>query len=424
MDSKLRTIFKIIVFVLAPAFLFAQENLRQTRELDFNNFLQMVLSNNLELIAERYEVSAAEAAVMAARVFPDPELEMHFPMFNADDFEGFPANISFEMEVPIELFGKRRNRIRQADAERMVAEASLDDFLRYLRADAAGTFVEVLANQLVLQRLELTLSQLNQLIEINQALFELGEIGEMDLVKTRLEARSHEAEMYDHRAGFAELMAEVYFMMGGIPADSLVFTGAIELQPPLLSFEELRLRAIDNRADVRAARFEKEAAEFAMRLARSERLPDVSIIAGYHNEAALRPIPGIRAAYAGLIIPLQFSGLNKGAFLESSHRFDQSEVFLRAAVLSVETELRAAWESFELLSRKRQLFTESILNDAERVRDAVVFSYQRGEVSLLEVLESQRTLNEIYVSYYETLLQQAKSVIGLSTSTGLWFVEF
>jgi cobalt-zinc-cadmium efflux system outer membrane protein len=416
----------IIAFVLLlnPMRVEAQQNERPAQELGFSEFLQVVLLNNLELISEQFEVSAAEAALKAARVFQDPELEMIFPMFNREDFGDFPANIAFEMEVPVELFGKRRNRIRQAEAEKFAAQAGLEDFLRYLRSDAANAFVEVLTHQLVLERMNLTLEQLNQLIEINQALFEVGEIGEIDVLQTRLEARKFQAELFDIRSDFAELMSEVYFLMGGIPADSLVFTGNMELQVPLMSFDDLRRQALENRPDLRAALHEQQAAEFAMRLARSERLPDISVIAGYHNEEALRPIPGIRAAYGGLIIPLQFSGFNRGAYLESTNRFEQSGTIYQLGVLTADTELRAAWEKHQLLTNKRTLFTESILQDAERVRDAVVFSYQRGEVSLLEVLEAQRTLNEIYMNYYETLNQHSQAVIRLAQSSGLWFVEF
>lgn len=408
---------------LSPMLAVSQNSKRPVQEVAFNDFLQIVLANNLGYIIEQFEVSAAEAALIASRVYEDPELEMIFPMFDGDEFDGFPRNIAFEMEIPIELFGKRRNRIRQAQAEKFAAGAELDDFLRYLRADAAATFVEALAQQLILERMNLTLEQLNQLIAINQALFEVGEIGEIEVLQTRLEARNFEAELFDERADFSELMAEIWFLMGGIPADSLVFTGDMALQLPLITFDELRERTLSNRADVLAAQRNIEVAESAMRLARSERLPDISLIAGYHNEEALKPLPGVRAAYGGLIIPLKFSGLNRGAFMESVHRFDQSKAVYDATLLEADAGLRSAWEKVQLLSQKRLLFTESILQDAERVRDAVVFSYQRGEVSLLEVLEAQRTLNEIFLNYYETMSQQAISVIELAKESGVWFVE-
>jgi len=108
----------------------------------------------------------------------------------------------------------------------------------------------------------------------------------------------------------------------------------------------------------------------------------------------------------------------------SSAMFEQSGAMVNSAKLEVEVEVREAHSRFRLAEAKLALFTDQILSDAERVQDAALFSYQRGEVSLLEVLEAQRTLNEIYLNYYETLGQYAESLVDLSRSTGIWLVEF
>lgn len=396
---------------------------REVREITFDDFFQTVLTNNLELIIEQYEVTMAEAALAAARIFEDPELEMIFPIFDEDEFSGFPHNIEFELEVPIELFGKRRNRIRQARAEKYAAQAGLDDFLRYLRADAATTYIEVLSNQLMMERMNLNLEQLNQLLEVNQALYDVGEIGEIDVLQTRVEVRMFQSELVDAQMEFSELMGEVHFLMGGVSSDSLVFAGNIPSISPVVNFEQLKERALEQRSDIILARRNIEASEFAMRLARSERLPDISLIFGYHNEEAVRPGPGFSAVYAGLVIPLQFSGFNSGEFRMSKVELEQAKVELQAVTLDVEAGLLSAWEKFQLMLQKRMLFTETILQDAERVRDAIVFSYQQGDVSLLEVLEAQSTLNEVYMSYYETLRQYAVSLVELSEVSGEWLME-
>lgn len=397
---------------------------RPVRQISFDDFLQTVLTNNLELIIEQYNVSIADAALAASRVFEDPELEMIFPVFDEDEFSGFPRNIEFEMEVPIELFGKRRNRIRQARAEKFAAEAGLDDFLRFLRADAATTYIEVLTNQLMLERMNLNLVQLNQFLDVNIALFEAGETGEIDVLQTRVEVRLFQSELFDAKMEFSELMGEVYFLMGSMTQDSLIFTGDIPGITPVVSYQELRERALNQRPDILAARRHVEASEFAVRLARAERLPDISLIFGYHNEEAVRPGPGFAAVYGGLVIPLRFSGFNSGEFRLSRFELEQSRAELDAVTLDVEAGLLSAWEKFQLMLQKRLLFTETILQDAERVRDAIVFSYQQGDVSLLEVLEAQSTLNEVFISFYETLAQFANSLVDLSKESGEWLIEF
>ncbi len=239
-------LFITLAVLIKPDALQAQQ---ETTYMGFDDFMQFVLANNLELMVEEYEVSAAEAVLLASRVWEDPELEVIFPPFEDDEFSEFPANIAFEMEIPVDFFGVRRSRVRQARAEKYAAEAGLEDFLRYLRADAAAMYVDMITKQRILERMEQNLGQLNQLTEVNQTLFENGEIGEVDVLQTRLEARNFEAELYDERAEFSYMLAEVYVLMGGIPADSIVFEGVIEMDPPMTSYEQLRQHALAQRPD-------------------------------------------------------------------------------------------------------------------------------------------------------------------------------
>ncbi|TVR86003.1 MAG: TolC family protein [Saprospirales bacterium] len=417
----------IAIWIIACGALSAgaqNNNVKEPLELDFQEFLTRVLANNLDLAIEEFEIPISEAAAVAARVYEDPELEVILPAFAREDFRGMPRNIAFELEIPIETFGKRRYRIQGAEMEKQVAQAGLEDFLRFLRAEAAALYAELLVNQLIRERMGLTLEQLESLIEVNEARFETGEIGEIDLLQTRLEAKKFETEVFDLIADFAELNAELNYLMGSWESDSLVLEGTLEIPGPTDNIVTLIDRARTERPDVHLAERSRDLAEIDLKLARAERLPDFSFIAGYHNEEALKPAPGFGAVFAGLRIPLQFSGFNRGQVQMSSAMFEQSGAFVNAAKLEVEVEVREAHSRFRLAESKLALFTDQILSDAERVQDAALFSYQRGEVSLLEVLEAQRTLNEIYLNYYETLGQYAESLVDLSRATGIWLVEF
>ncbi len=414
----------LLAFLLFAAPVLAQEEDREIRELSFTEFLNIVLAGNLDYIIEQFEIPVAEAAVVAARVYEDPELEVMLPAFDRDDFSGMPRNIAFEVEVPIELFGKRKTRIKIAEKERELARTNLEDYLRFFRAEAAMLYAEILVNQLVIERMNLSLEQLEQLTEVNEILFEVGEIGEIDLLQTRLEAHKFKTEIFDLRVDYNEILTELFIYMGAWQTDSLIFIGDLDVPRPMDNFDVLLERTIEERTDVLLAMQEIELADLDIRLAQAERRPDIAIIAGYHNEAALRPGPGFGAVYTGFRMPLMFSGFNRGELQIAQYRREQVSLGLDLVKLEAESELRESWNRFDLIASKKQIFSEEILSNAERVRDAAVFSYQSGEISLLEVLEAQRTLNEIYVSYYETLGQYAEALIDLSRASGMWLIEF
>ncbi|MDG5799288.1 TolC family protein [Marinilabiliaceae bacterium ANBcel2] len=410
----------LLIILFLP---FVSLNAEEVNRISFEEFMQQVLSNNLEYIQEQYNVSSSAAAVTAAKVFEEPELEILFPPFDSDEFDRVPRSVEFELEIPIELFGKRRNRIRKAEFENYTAEAQLEDFLRYLRAEAATVFVEISTKQRKAERKALSLEQLNQLLETNEHLYESGEIGETDLVQTRLEVRNFTASLYDAKAELSSVHEKAYRLMGGIPEDSLVVDNDAQWMIDVPDYLSLRENAISNRTDIQVAERELQTSQAAVNLARSERLPDISLIAGYHNETGRGAHSGLAAFYGGLVIPLNFSGLNRGEYQQALYSHKQSEVNLNSVLLEVESGVKRAWDNYSLYSQKLTLYDEEILKDAERVRDAVVFSYQRGEVSLLRVLEAQRSLNESYLNYYETLAEYVDSIIELSFESGEWLLQ-
>ncbi|MNV75568.1 hypothetical protein D3C71_1688670 [compost metagenome] len=65
-----------------------------------------------------------------------------------------------------------------------------------------------------------------------------------------------------------------------------------------------------------------------------------------------------------------------------------------------------------------------MLFDAQKVLDGKVYSYKRGETSLLEVLTAQRTFNDVQQSYLETLNIYGNALLELERAAGIWDIEF
>lgn len=404
---------------------FAQQTGEPTSSvgLTLSDYLERVMAGNFELMIEGFEITAAEAAVTAARVFEDPELEIILPNFERDEFSGAPANIAFELEIPVELGRKRARRIELARAEYSATRAGFEDFLRTFRADASRSYIAALRQQQVLSQMEETLEQLAQLVDITVQLFEAGEISEIEVLQTRIEARNFESEFLSEKSEMEELLQELYLFLGGIPDQPLYFTSELDTPLPADTMEELVQNALLHRSDLQFLARSVQVRESELRLARAERIPTINIVAGYHNEEAIVPMPRFRAAYAGIQIPLQFSGLNRGAIREQQAFLDQSVLDLEYHRLMATSEIRSSFNKMMLAAQNKTLFTEGILEDALRVRDAVIYSYQRGEITLLEVLDAQRTYNELFMNFYDAASDYINSVIDLSEKSGVWLLE-
>ncbi|MNY23448.1 Outer membrane efflux protein [compost metagenome] len=138
----------------------------------------------------------------------------------------------------------------------------------------------------------------------------------------------------------------------------------------------------------------------------------------------MAPTPSSTNVTIGFTIPLKFSNQNLGALKSAKYGIQQGEVLYRQTELQIQTEVTQAYYNY-LASRKQVAqFGAGMLFDAQKVLDGKVYSYKRGETSLLEVLTAQRTFNDVQQSYLETLNIYGNALLELERAAGIWDIEF
>ena len=124
-------------------------------------------------------------------------------------------------------------------------------------------------------------------------------------------------------------------------------------------------------------------------------------------------------------IPIPLSNLVIQGDLQTALNSElQAKQLLAAAELRASTEVRGPYERYTLAVDAVSHYSAELLRDADRVLEAKVYSYNRGSSSLLEVLDAQRVNNDVYLAYYAALNEQAKALVALEQSAGIWDVNF
>ncbi|MCL2247389.1 MAG: TolC family protein, partial [Lentimicrobiaceae bacterium] len=186
--------------------------------------------------------------------------------------------------------------------------------------------------------------------------------------------------------------------------------------------------AQENRADLRAAICTRELSAAHLKLAKANRIIDLGLNIGFaHNTVALNeeaPSPKHNTISAGITIPLKFSAANKGEVRSAQYFEQQSEAQFEVILLQIRKEVEQGYNNYISAYRTAKLYQNNTLTDATTILEKKRYSYSRGETSLLEVLDAQRTANEIYQNYYETLFNANAALVELCRAVGIWDVEF
>ena len=409
-----------------PRAAWAQE--QSTSQLSFRQYLQAVGRGNLDLAAQRFNVSTAEAQIDVARIFPDPQLSGGLLSYDISS-QGSPTAVNLGISQTIELGGKRGARIAAAQFDRASAQATLDDFFRSLRGDATDTFIESLHTRLILSRKQQTLERLNRLVAVNEQRLRVGEIGEVALIQSRVEARKFQGEVFAasaevKRADLALTLKLGILSAGGPPTPA----GELRLAARTFDAQVLIDGAKGRRPDVIARQRALDAAQARVKLAGANRWVDPAVGVFYsHNfpaGAAVFGTPDYDTLGVSLTLTLPFSRIYRGELHAAEFTRTQAELQLRAVELKVEVDIRQALAKYQASQERLKLYDSGLLKDSERVHEATLYNYQRGGATLLEVLEAQRTVNEVYLGYYEALADNAHGLVALELAAAMWDVEF
>ena len=411
---------------LVAAILFGASTANAQRILTYDEYIKNVREKNIEYIVEKYNVSIAEANAQAVKVLPDPELSFAYGN-NQDRTVQMGQVYAAELDYMLELGGKRRARMAVAKSEQQMTEALVEDFFRNLRADATLCYLEALKQK---QLVDLALSSCQSMKDLARAdslRFRLGEIAEVDVMKSRLEATTWMTNYFQAEADYKNMLSDLVVFEGGTASiDSL--SGSLPLVIRSYKLLDLVELAQDNRSDLRAAIRGRELSAANIRLAKANRVIDLGLNIGFaHNTVALNEegyAPKFNAVSAGLSIPLKFSHTNKGELRAAQYSDQQAAAQYDAVLLQIRKEVEQCYNRYFSACHQAELYQKSTLTDAASILEKKKYSYSRGETSLLEVLDAQRTANEVYQNYYEALYNANASLVDLCRVVGIWEVDY
>jgi outer membrane protein, heavy metal efflux system len=366
--------------------------------------------------------------LVVARVYPNPTFQAGY---NGDvSGQKQPSTWSAGLSQTILLGGKIAARTDVAQSGVNVASAQLADFFRNLRANAASAFIDGMTQLLNVERKRRSMETLDRLVQSNTERLRVGDIGEVDLVQSRVSALQARSDLAAAQSTLQQTLVGLAVLLGRQQQDGLWRpSGSLEIGPREFAVEDLAKQALASRSDVLAARSAVETARAQVVLVRSNRIPDVTVglNSGYISRSTnpIDPSPIWKSLGLNFSIPIPLSNLvNQGDLQSALNSELQAKQMLAAAELKANTEVRSAYERYTLAVGAVSHYSTELLRDADRVLEAKLYSYNRGSASLLEVLEAQRANNDVYLAYYAALNEQAKALVALEQSAGIWDINF
>lgn len=404
------------------------ENNKDKKVLSYQSFLAKMGAHNLSYAAEKYNVNIADAEVLASKMFPDPELSFGW----ADNQQKrMQMGYAFEAELSwdLELGGKRKARKNLALDQKLLAELALQEFFHTLRAESTLVFLESMQNKMLYDIQSDSYNSMYQVAKSDSIRYNLGQISKVDAIQSKLEAKSLLNDLQDADDTWENSLFEIRNIISTHRNDTVFEPkGDFSKFARLFNLDDLIVTAQNNRADFLVARQNKVVAGRQVALAKAERAIDLGLNLGVENNSfvknAIAPTPGNTVVKVGVSVPLKFSNRRDAGLKTAMYEAQQADIEYAIIELELEKEITQAYRNYLTKQKQINRFEKGMLEEAKQVFEGIKYSYHRGASSLLEVLDAQRTYNEVQQAYAETLFNCASALVELEKAVGMWDIDF
>ncbi len=397
-------------YISSPAFAQTAPVLNLTLETAINQ----AETNNPQLLATQRSIDVAKTGVAVAGVRPNPRLSVDIPFGQAE------TKRTIGIEQLIELGGKRGARLALADSQVQQAELQLDLLRSQIRTQVRQAYAELAVAQGSQQNAEQSLAINKQLVNIAKIRLKAGDVAGVDVVQAEF-AFAQAQQKFEPAASRVRQATIRLNALLGQPTDtainlvdgqafrfSIKDSQGLTVLPKIPDLAILKKLAQASRLDLALAQQQIQINNNQIRVARSSRIPDVSLAATYVWDPGLSnttpPPQTTTAVILGLRVDLPLFNRGGSGVNQASANLSVAKAQKKALELQVDSEVATAYENVlsaqRLLERDRTI----LLPQALEVLNLSRKSYEYGQTGLSDALLTQQTVQTVFDNFYTDIL--------------------
>ncbi len=397
----------LMLAVLGTGIAAAQASPKPEVRITLEQAEQMALAHNRTLQADLTLISQSKANEITAGLRPNPVFDtdaLFIPFFSPKNLNSDTLNNTSEFDAGVsydfQLYGKRKARMSAAHAATTVTRSLVSNDERRLRYDVAAQFIHVVYAESKLRFAKQDLATFDKSLKISKRQYTAGSISHGSLLKLQLQRLLFQTDYTSAQVAVIQAKNNLRQLVGfdALPANYDVL-GRLHAPNPHRSLLGLEAEALRNRPDLAASRQNVTEAESQLHLARAYAHPSLGTTLDYTRLAGMNDL----SSYATMAIPI--FDRNQGNIAGAKAQITQANEQERAAEQLVLTQVRSAYAEQQSALQVVDLYRSGYLGDAQQSLSISEYAYLRGDTSLLNFLDAERSYRTVELDYRRALAQ-------------------
>ena len=370
----------------------AQDTLKITIEQAEQRFLQ----KNLQLLAERYNIAMADAAIVQAKVLNNPTV-------GVGDINFWNANAANELEVTPNTFGNRiilsveleqvirtaRKRKKLIDMEKVSKEIAIQEFesfLLSLKTELRTILHETIYLQSYLNIIKTQQESVEKLVEVYKTNLNRGHIAKSELIRLQSSLIELEAETNETQTTLNNQHKELKVLLNIAPGTpiSILPTSVTTKNPDEISPDDLLEMAKSFRPEFLLSDLNIQYHEKSLIYEKAQRSPDIALNLGYDRYGGVwKNFFGI-----GISLDIPMFDRNQGNIKMAQLSIHQANYSAEYQKNMIQQEVIEFYNNYKMNYRFYQKITDhDFSEDLENMFEVYARNLLSRNISMLEYLD-------------------------------------
>jgi cobalt-zinc-cadmium efflux system outer membrane protein len=380
------------------------------------------IKNNLQLIIQRYNIDNANAQIITARLFPNPDFNFSNGIHTNDATQG-PAykDQSFGISQLFTTAGKRNKNIQLAKLSVEQAKFQFFDLLRTLKFTLRSDFYNVYFQEQSAKVYNQEINSLAKTLTVFKEQYAKGNVAEKEVLRIQSQLYTLQAEYNNLQAGIDTVQSELKILVKANPGATIEPQVSYDLDgKDIVSgvpYQRLLDSAYTNRYDLKLAKVNIDYNNVNLQLQKATAVPDFSLSLNYDKYGGY----GTNFLGAGVEFNIPFFNRNQGGIKQARIAIDQSKVQFQSQQNQVESDLATNYKGALRLEKLYNSFDPHFKDDFNHLIQEVFKNYEKRNISLLEFLDFYDSFKTNTLQLNTLQLNRITSLEQLNYVTGTPF---